>query len=51
MHKRNRLYVTIGPIYDLLGGLLMPVPCCHDLSLFPRVSRCRAAMLRWQTVF
>lgn len=23
MHKRNRLYVTIGLIYGLLGGLLM----------------------------
>lgn len=25
MHKRNRLYVTIGLIYGLLGGLLMIV--------------------------
>lgn len=25
MHKRNRLYVTIGLIYGLLGGLLMLV--------------------------
>jgi len=25
MHKRNRLYVTIGLIYGLLGGLLMTI--------------------------
>jgi len=34
MHKRNRLYVTIGLIYGLLGGLLMLVRLA-DPALIP----------------
>ena len=34
MHKRNRLYVTIGLIYGLLGGLLMIVRLA-DPTLIP----------------
>ncbi len=34
MHKRNRLYVTIGLIYGLLGGLLMIIRLI-DPALIP----------------
>jgi len=34
MHKRNRLYVTIGLVYGLLGGLLMIVRLI-DPTLIP----------------
>ena len=40
MHKRNRLYVTIGLIYGLLGGLLMIVRLIEPTLLpgnLPRV--------------
>ena len=34
MHKRNRLYVTIGLVYGLLGGLLMIIRLI-DPTLIP----------------
>lgn len=45
MHKRNRLYVTIGLLYGLAGGLLMLIRLA-DPSLLPgQIARAHTHMM------
>lgn len=45
MHKRNRLYVTIGLVYGLLGGLLMVVRLLDPTLVPGNVPRVHAHMM------
>ena len=45
MHKRNRLYVTIGLIYGLLGGLLMLVRLADPALIPGNLPRVHAHMM------
>lgn len=45
MHQRNRLYVTIGLIYGLLGGLLMIVRLIDPALLPGNVLRAHGHMV------
>lgn len=45
MHRRNRLYVTIGLIYGLLGGLLMIVRLADPALLPGNVLRAHGHMM------
>lgn len=45
MHKRNRLYVTIGLIYGLLGGLLMIVRLIDPTLITGNVVRAHGHMM------
>ena len=45
MHKRNRLYVTIGLVYGLLGGLLMVVRLLDPTLVPGNVPRMHAHMM------
>ena len=45
MHKRNRLYVTIGLVYGLLGGLLMLVRLADPALIPGNLPRVHAHMM------
>lgn len=45
MHKRNRLYVTIGLVYGLLGGLLMIVRLIDPALIPGNVARAHGHMM------
>lgn len=45
MHRRNRLYVTIGLVYGLLGGLMMIVRLIDPALLPGDVPRMHAHMM------
>lgn len=45
MHKRNRLYVTIGLVYGLLGGLLMIVRLLDPTLVAGNVPRMHGHMM------
>ncbi|MCC7487410.1 MAG: hypothetical protein IT529_20750 [Burkholderiales bacterium] len=45
MHRRNRLYVTIGLAYGLLGGLLMIVRLAEPGLAPPNAARIHAHMM------
>jgi cbb3-type cytochrome oxidase subunit 1 len=45
MHKRNRLYVTIGLLYGLAGGLLMLVQLADPTLLPGQVIRAHGHMM------
>lgn len=45
MHRRNRLYVTIGLVYGLLGGLLMIVRLADPALLPGNVLRAHGHMM------